>query len=171
MVITAAELPGPEWVYPCTVDELRERLAGFPAADLDGLRAVRLMASTRRNNSANGRYFFHQPRWEIDLYSQVCDLRFKLGFRGERAHLEDLLRVEVSYGMELFQVGASWFSQWDPERWRSFILNHVLAHEVGHHVYHFGRMKAGYVFKPRTRETEQFAEAYALRHSGRRPRA
>jgi hypothetical protein len=47
-------------VFPCTVDDLRERLAEFPSADLDGLNAVRLVPSTRRNIAANGRYLLLQ---------------------------------------------------------------------------------------------------------------
>lgn len=147
MVITAAELPGPEWVYPCTVDDLRKGLADFPSAHLEGLNAVRLVPSTRRNNSANGRYFYSQPSREIHLYSHVSDLQFKFAFHGQRPTLEDLLRVELSYGMALCQVSGSWVSQWQPEPWRTFVLDHVLAHEVGHHVYHFRRYLAGYVFQ------------------------
>jgi hypothetical protein len=166
IVLTAAELPGPQWVYPCTVDELRERLTDFPSADLEGLKAVRLIPSTRRNNSANGRYFFQTA--EIHLYSMGEGLEYKLRFRGHRGALEAALQVEVSYGMSLYPEGASWFARWEFGDWRAFILNHVLAHEVGHHVRDFRRMKAGYVFMPRTRESEQSAEAYALRLASQR---
>jgi hypothetical protein len=113
--------------------------------------------------------YFSRPSAKINVYSHASDLRFKLDFRGHRARLEDLLRVEVSYGLQLLPVAGSWVSAWRSDEWRTFVLDHVLAHEIGHHVFHYRRMLAGDEYKPRIRGSEQFAEDYALRHSVRRP--
>ena len=150
------------WVYPCTLEDLREQLLRLPLDDLRGLHAIGLAASTRRDHAANGRYCFG-PAPVIRLYSFPTDLRYKLPARTRSSEIECGLAVEQVYGLQVERVGSRYYLHWETSDLRRFILEHVLPHEVGHHVYHTRRREAGYVFRPGTAESEQFAEAYARR--------
>ena len=66
--------------------------------------------------------------------------------------------------MRLEQVGSRWLCRWRAEDMRRFVLEHVLLHEIGHHVYWKERARLGLVARLALAVREQFAEAYALRH-------
>ena len=157
-----APLPAGAGVYPCTVEDLRERLAHFPPADVEDLWAVGLVPSTRKDCSAHARYFY-PPKPSIYVYSYAASLRIKQPAHTTQSDVERGLAVELAYGMDVELHGARWYCQWQREALRRFIVEHVLPHEVGHHVYGQRRRRAGLEHRPRTRESEQFAEAYALR--------
>lgn len=148
----------PGWVYPCTVDDLRGRLADFDAADLSGLHAVGLVPATRKDHWADARYF-HGPPAVIHIYSLPVSLSFRMPPRVQRAWLET--STAASYGMRFQKQGSRWTCTWSPEDLRRFILDYVLAHEVGHHVYHLRRGGAAW----NRRVSEQFAHAYGVRHA------
>lgn len=150
------------WVYPCTLEDIRAQLSRLPPEDLRGLHAVGLVPSTRRDQPANARYCY-SPHPVIRLYSFLADLRYKLPARTRGGDIESGLAVELEYGLQVEQVGSRYTVRWEARHLRRFILEHVLPHEVGHHVYHTRRQVAGYVFRPGTVESEQFAEAYARR--------
>ena len=68
--------------------------------------------------------------------------------------------------MEISEAGSRCVTRWQAEALRRFIVEHVLAHEIGHHVHYRSRFLAGYIARPGRTEAEQFAEAYAVRHRG-----
>jgi hypothetical protein len=155
-------LPG--WVYPCTVEDIRHQLTTLPAEDLEGLGSVGLIPSTRKNCSANGRYWGGLPPTRISLYSYHESLRYKQPAGTRPGDLDWGLSVEREFGMHVEKVGSRWFCQWSAENLRLFILEHVLIHEVGHHVQHMQRRRAGLWSDPGRQVKEQFAEAYACRY-------
>lgn len=153
-------LPG--WVYPCTAEDLRAALRRIPEEHLAGLHAVGLAPSTRKDCSANARYYWY-PRPAIHLFSNPDDLRIKLPPHVKRSHIELYCSVELAFGMRPERIGSRWFCCWDAGDLRRFILRHVLLHEIGHHVQRMHRLTMGY--RPYAGEvvSEQFAEAYAIR--------
>ena len=153
------------WVYPCSLADVSDRLARLPIEDIAGLGAVGLFPETRKHNTrCNGTYFYGK-RPTIHLYSVPYSLQFKMPPSTKRKDIETYEWVELSYGMKFEQKGSRFFCQWSAADLRRFIVEHVLLHEVGHHVYHRWRQQLGYDYKPLTTESEQFAEAYALCHS------
>lgn len=163
IAITATPLQDETWVYPCTCDEIARALTHFSADDLAGIHAVRLRPATRKYMSANASYSW--DRSQIYIYSHLGNLEYKQPAGTKRHQLEAFRRVERLYGLQLLQREVRWITKWNAlDDLRRFILEHVLAHEVGHHVYHRQRHAAGYEHRPHTRESEQFAEAYADRH-------
>jgi len=92
-------------------------------------------------------------------------LTYKLPPFVKYKHIMDDLKVELQYGMQIEQIGSRWICKWTREKLRTFILDHVLLHEIGHHVYHERRSKQGHPYVPFTQASEQFAENYALRHT------
>jgi len=154
-------LPG--WVYPCTLADIQARLAKLPEADLESLWAVGLAPSTRKDCHVHARYIPGE-RPVIYIFSYVDTLVFKQPANVKRSEVESGLVVELMYGMEVECAGSRWLCRWNPENLRRFIVEHVLLHEVGHHVHYMQRARQGIQRPPTKRDTEQFAEAYALRH-------
>jgi hypothetical protein len=163
-------LPG--WVYPCTVDDIRHQLATLPVDDLDGLWAVYLFPSTRKACSANGRYYYRTERPTIHLLSYPESLTYKQPAGTRRGDMETGFMIERHFGLRMEKVGSRWYCRWSAEDLRLFALEHVLIHEVGHHVQCMQRQRQGIQPWPSRRVSEQFAEAYAcryLRERGVRP--
>ena len=151
------------WVYPCSLDDINHRLARLPAEDTAGLWAVGLVPSTRNNCKANARYAFGE-RPTIRIYSYPDTLQFKLLPHTKRGDIERGLSTESEYGMKVERQGSRFLCTWAAANLRIFIVEHVLLHEVGHHVYHRRRQRQGYPYRPCKTESEQFAETYALHH-------
>ncbi len=51
--------------------------------------------------------------------------------------------VEMEYGMKIELVGSRWLCRWEAEDLRRYSLEHVLQHEVGHHVHAMQRQRQG----------------------------
>jgi hypothetical protein len=153
-------LPG--WMYPCTLDQIREQLARVPAADLVGLSAVGLVPATRKDCSA---YAYHH--WDgmsvIHICSQPESLSWKLYPHAKWGHIEHYFAVELGFGMEVERTGSRWRVRWHSEDLRRYILEHVLLHEIGHHVQKMQRLSEGLRSRLPVVVREQFAEAYAWR--------
>ncbi len=158
-------LPG-GWVYPCSLEDIRDRLAHLPEADLAGLWAVGLAAATRRDCRANGRYRLGEKP-TIRLYSYPATYTYRQPPHTKRADIDEGLAIEREFGMCVEQVGGRYVCRWEAAGLKRFTLEHVLLHEVGHHVYHWRRRQQGHEFRPSRRESEQLAESYALRHAHR----
>jgi hypothetical protein len=125
----------PGWVYPCTVEEIEQQLLTFPPEDLAGLAAICLVPAILKELKAwgvNGRY--HRSRASICLFGCPDSFSYKFPKGWKRHHVEPDLVVERSFGMRVEQIGRRWFCRWDREDWRRFVLEHVLPHEIGHHV-------------------------------------
>ncbi|MDQ2686240.1 MAG: SMP-30/gluconolactonase/LRE family protein [Armatimonadota bacterium] len=80
-----------------------------------------------------------------------------------RGDIEHFWVVELSYGMQITQEGSRWVCQWEAEALRRFTVEHVLLHEIGHHVCFRQRRQEGFQGPLRHIPSEQFAEDYALR--------
>jgi hypothetical protein len=154
-------LPG--WDYPCTVDDIREQLTRLPAEDLEGLLAVALVPSTRKDHSASGRYYVHDYP-TIHLLSYPEPLSYKQPAGTRQGDMEAGCVIERHFGMRVEKVGSRWYCRWSAEDLRRFTLEHVLIHEVGHHVQDMERERTGLKPWPSRRVSEQFAEAYACRY-------
>ncbi len=152
----------PGWVYPCTVEDIRCGLSRLPAEDLDGIWAVGLVPSTRDNGVAYAMYHPGcKPMIRIPAWRDSFALRHWAGTRRSELYAEH--GVELAYGMSLEQVGNRWVSRWEYEDLRRYLVEHVLPHEVGHHVCHTQRIREGLEPCPGAVACEQFAEDYALR--------
>ena len=153
----------PGWVYPCSLQDIRMRLAELPPADVDDLWAVGLAPSTWRDSAANARYLWGEKP-VICVYSYPGTLCYRQPPHLDLKDVRRWLWVEVEYGMQVHRQGSRTVCSWDEQNLRHFILDHVLAHEIGHHVFRKQRIRVGLAQDVKRSVSEQFAEAYALRH-------
>lgn len=151
-------LPG--WIYPCTLEDIKTKLETVPPNDLKNLYAIGLQASTKKDNSANGRYIY-TDKPTIYLYSFHDDFQYRLPTNTKRKDLLLGFEVEMKYGMTILGDDSKFTLNWTPDQLRNFILNHVLLHEIGHHVYFENRLKKGFKSNVNRADSEQFAEHYA----------
>jgi hypothetical protein len=152
--------------YPCTVEDIRRQLALVPEYDLEGLWAVGLspLIAAKANSYATY-YRWHRPMRKpvILLYSikEAGGITFPMRFNP--GHIEQRFRVERRYGMEMERKGNRVLCRWPAENGRRFLAEHVLLHEIGHHVQYQQRWRAGLRRWLPVQDKEQFAEDYALR--------
>jgi hypothetical protein len=149
-------LPG--WVYPCTVRDICQQLLRLPAEDLEGLWAVGLVPATRKNC---GSYAYHRgdKRSVIHICSEPESLEFKVYANGINR-----FAVEIAYGMRVARRGNRWYCKWQAQDLRSYIIEQVLLHEVGHHIQYWQGEHKTRLSEP---VREQFADAYAYRQRRR----
>jgi hypothetical protein len=142
VVIADALLPG--WQHPCTAADLEHVLGELPAAWTARLTSVRLT---------------YHPEW--DAHARTDRARIEISYVVDRAlHAPSEVIVEspeeVQFGARTEGRGNDRCFAWpDHETLRTYILRHVLIHELGHHVAPAGMS--------RDRE-EDWAEAFAFRY-------
>ena len=157
------ERPCPDGhIYPCSLEDMKRQLSLLPAEDLTGLWAAGLVPSTRKDGESDGRYYF-VPRPVIHLFSYPESLHFKLRAGTRPSEIERGLAVQLKYGMEIKREGSRYTCVWTTASLRRFLLEHVLLHEVGHHVFFLRRKQQGYPYTPCIAGAEPFAENYAVR--------
>ncbi|MBM3496983.1 MAG: hypothetical protein FJX72_22070 [Armatimonadetes bacterium] len=151
------------WVYPCTVADLRERVAALDSEHVSGLWAVGLVPATRRHNSAYARYVCGE-RPVIEAFSCLEPLCWRQPAHTRLSDVRRLLAPELRYGMVAEPVGTRIECRWTPENLRKFVLEVALLHEIGHHVYHRERERCGLPCHSSHADMEQRAEAFAERY-------
>ena len=161
------ERPLPDgWVYPCTAGDIRQQLTLVPEQDLEGLWAVGLAVPEREDRRYHGTYWYWSWRTKtpvIHLYAWRSSLSFRTRRRYSVGEVEQRFGVELSYGMRVEGVGSRLLCRWEPECLRRYVAEHVLLHEIGHHVQRRQRRRAGLTSFPGHTASEQFADDYALR--------
>lgn len=150
------------WIYPCSLEDIQSYLARLPEPDIEGLWAIGLVPATRKDGEVDGRYYFgKQPT--IHIFSYPETLRFKLRAHTKPGEVENSFIVQSQYGMAVERLGSRYVCVWSADDLRRFVVEHVLLHEVGHHVYFWRRQQQGHAYRPNLAGAEQFAEDYALR--------
>lgn len=148
-------------LYPCTHIGIKEILSRLPAEDVAGLVSIGLVHG-KQKDSANARYFF-EPEPKIEIYSYPDSLSYRIGRRHSKPELERYYGVELSFGMSLLNRDGVWNAYWNQEDLERFVLQHVLLHEVGHHVYRWQVLSSWNRHKPNRDASERYAEDYARR--------
>jgi len=152
--------------YPCTVEDIRRTLARVPEYDLEGLWAIGMASLERRDDNYYGTYYrWFRPMRKpvILLHSARGTQQFPLRYRSDPGYIERWFKVEREFGMEIRKVGGQTICAWPDECYRQYIVEHVLLHEIGHHVEYQQRWRAGFRRWLPSRLNEQFAEDYAIR--------
>jgi len=158
--------PGGADRYPCTVEDIRGQLARVPEYEIEGLWAIGLFPQPRGRARAYGTYY----RWFPPIGKPVILIHpaqdpwtFTLRRHGSAGYTKDHRAVERRYGLQTERSGSSVVCHWPADGGRRFVVQHVLLHEIGHHVQYQERWRAGLTPGLPAHIMEQFAEDYALR--------
>lgn len=158
--------PGSDHHYPCAIEDLRRQLARVPEYDLEGLWAIGLAPADRSHRYHYATCF----RWKwrigkpvIEIYSTKGASQFMLRGRIDSGSIQRRLRVELRFGLEVERCGSYVLCRWPAEAERRYIIEHVLLHEIGHHVLDQQRWRARLRYHFPDHAHEQFADDYALR--------
>jgi len=132
-------------VHPCTIAQVKQKLAALPAEDLLGIRRIRLSAAKMEMVDA----MYHEGT--ITIYAVPESFKFSYPCHPGDSFISESTR----WGARWQRLGGEWYCYWDKERYGRYILDHVLLHEIGHHQDDFHRRRTG-------EGIEKFAERYAL---------
>jgi hypothetical protein len=141
-VIADALLPG--WQYPCAAADLERVLGELPHAWTARLTSVRLT---------------YHPEW--DAHARTDRSRIEISYVVDKTlHAPGEVIVEtpeeVQFGARVEGRGNGRCFAWpDRDTLRTYILRHVLIHELGHHVAPAGLTRD---------QEEDWAEAFAFRY-------
>jgi hypothetical protein len=150
------------YVYPCSLDDIRQALASLPEGDLLGLHSVGLTMPVRPHRNANAVYF-NEPVPRIAVCAYPDSLEIPMPRRLTLVAATRAFADELRHGMKLERREGRVFAVWNAKNLRGFILGHVLPHEVGHHVFrHILRRRLQPGWRDAA-ESEKFAEHYARR--------
>lgn len=147
-----ARRPSPGRHHPASAADVRAALATFGAEAYYGLESVELVPAPR----AGARLVFGAlvGPGQIRMYDQPPP-PWRLPFALSKRERKELLEA----GADLGEAGLV---SWPADSLKRFMLGHVLAHELGHHVLQHERRLRG-ERAARTREHEARAELVAAR--------
>ena len=155
--IVIADNPSRDFVFPATADQLVQRLRQLPAKDTAGITHLWL----RRTPTPNvgdpptfGEFICGSGVRLIVIYAWPKDLTLDLG---KRRPSRSTLHQYERWTTDLRFRAGTWWLTWTPEQLRSWCLDHLLLHEVGHHLDWYRRHWS----PPRSREIEAAADSYA----------
>ncbi len=147
--------PGAGYRHVVTADEVRERLAVFPACLLERLGVVQLSRMTRKKRTLP----CYGMQWGSSLY--LYPIEESLVERFSRAPLAAERREAEMYGGRWEESAAGgWCLVWTSDTIRDFYLNNILIHELGHLIDDRNR---SYI------DRERFADWFAIRYGYKSP--
>lgn len=133
------------FMYPCNVSDIKKILSELPTEHLSGIKRIRL--SAQKMTSADASYC----DGTISIYAVPKDLKFIYSEKPP----DSILREYGRFGARWEMLGNNWYCYWKSEGYKKYILEHVLIHEIGHHIDDYLSMRRSY-------GKEKFAEQYAL---------
>ncbi|WPH23473.1 hypothetical protein [Variovorax paradoxus] len=149
--------PSRDYVFPVSVEEAAAALERLPAQHREGITHIWLRGRTRHQagpDASLAEFICGSGVRVVVLYAWPADGVLTLGRRqpprGEIAHF-------IRFGGVLRQTRGSWTISFEMAGLRRFYLEHLLCHEVGHHVDWFTRFWS----KANAKKVEAAADQYA----------
>ena len=147
--------PGPTFLHPVTVQEIRERLSLLPRSILDKVEVVQLSRMTRKLQL----FPCYGMQWGASVYLYPI----------EESLVETYVRpptpqqqIEARmFGGVWSDTGGEWTLTWTIAALKDFYLNNVLIHEIGHVLD---------TRNTRTEDRERYANWFAIEYGYRASR-
>lgn len=157
--------PSRDFFFPIGVEDVRRELARLPRAEWSGITHVWFRRFKKSEYEAGelplAEFCCGSGVRLITLYPWPRSLEWNHGEKNPNATLR---RVLARHGAELSVRGGEWISSWDEPGLRGFYVEHLLLHEVGHHVDWYSRNWS----KANRRVLESAANQYAFSRTTRR---
>lgn len=150
--------PSRDFFFPVSEQDVRNELARLPRADWSGITHI-WFRRFKKSEYDTGEF----PLAEfscgsgvrlITLYPWPRTLIWEHGAKKPSARLQAIL---AQYHAELACGNCGWFSRWDEAFLRNFYVEHLLFHEIGHHVDSYGRRWSKANRSPREEAADQYA--------------
>lgn len=123
----------PEFVRPCSVDDVMEFLRNIPPEFLAGLNGIYLLGGTAKQRRGavlpDGCYDFKAYK----IYLAACPKNDLVQFWSTLPPPHCLHEIK-SAGVQIARVKGGWEIRYDETTLRRYTLESVLLHEIGHHV-------------------------------------
>ena len=148
--------PGTGYRHVVTPDEIRQRLAEFPARVTEFLDVIQLSRMTRKKQS----FPCYGLQWGTALY--LYPIEEELVEYYCRPPLPAQYNEARMFGGRWVQNGDDWRLIWTEAAIKDFYLNNILIHELGHLL---DDRNSSYI------DRERFAEWFAIEHGYKRSNA
>jgi hypothetical protein len=154
--------PSRDFFFPVSVEDVRQVLAQLPAVCRDSLTHVWFRRVKKTDWEARRKplaaFIAGSGVRLVVLYAWPRDLLFRFG---AKKPARKKLREFARWGPELIRDGGEWCLRWTEDSLRLFYLQHLVLHEIGHHVDLF----AGRWSKADAKQAEDRADQYAVEWS------
>lgn len=156
--ILIEENPSREFIFPVSGEEVLTHLKAFPPEDVEGITHIWLRRAKKEEfeygKTPLAEFICGSGVRVVVLYPWKKDLTLCFGEKKPSARW---LRLYERWETELFYKKEKWYLRWTIEALKSFYLDHLLAHEIGHHVDWYVRHWS----KANQKQTEEVADQYA----------
>ena len=150
--------PSRDFFFPISADEAREALKALPEQDYGGITHIwcrRLnWTDYRRNDQSMAEFICGSGVRVIVLYPWHKSMVMTWQRKPSNRFVKDLRRL----GIEIRPAGKGWKARPTLAQLRSFYVQYLLYHEVGHHVDWYNRHWS----KANGKVLEEFADQYAF---------
>lgn len=151
------EPPGPGYVHPVSVKEVRERIALLPAQVTRGLEVVQFSRMTRKR----ALFPCYGMQWGSAVYLYPIEDTYEEAYATPPTPQQ---KIDARmYGGVWVYERPYWILRWTKDTIRDFYLNSVLIHEIGHI-----NDDRNHRSKDRERYADWFAIEYGYRTSRKR---
>lgn len=156
--ILLEENPSKGFVFPISGQEVLRHLRTYPSEAIEGITHIWLRRAKKTEFESGtlpmAEFICGSGVRVIVLYPWAKDLT--LWFGTKKPNAKDLHHY-ARWTEDLICKRSQWYLRWTPEALKRFYLDHLLAHEIGHHVDWYARHWS----KANQKQREEFAEQYA----------
>lgn len=157
--------PSRDFFFPIGSSEILRELAHLPRRDWRGITHIWFRRFKKTEYEANelplAEFSCGSGVRLITLYPWPRRLEWCHGYKKPPAAMR---RVLDRYDAELMIRDGEWVSRWEESRLKDFYLEHLLFHEIGHHVDRYSRHWS----KANRRILEEAADQYAFSKTTKR---
>lgn len=147
--------PGPGYVHPVTVSEIRERLALLPKHVVEKIEVIQLSRMTRKRKL----FPCYGMQWGSTVYLYPIEESLVESYSATPTPQQ---QIEAKmFGGKWSCHNKEWRLTWTRDTLRDFYLNNVLIHEIGHVIDNRNS---------RNNDRERFANWFAIEHGYRASR-
>jgi hypothetical protein len=150
--------PSREFIFPVSAIDLSQALKTLPASHQQDITHIWLRRSpnqARRSPSPLAEFVCGSGVRAIIIYSWRSD---GLRYLGRNKPQTKKLAPYVSFGGSVICQKGQWYIHFEASQLKRFYIEHLLCHEVGHHVDWYNRQWS----HANSRKQEEFADQYAI---------
>jgi hypothetical protein len=150
--------PSKGFVFPVSGQEVIEHLHKFPTEDVEKITHVWLRRAKQKELESGelpfAEFICGSGVRVIVLYPWTKDLTLCFG---KKKPTGKKLRSYAHWTQDLFYKNEQWYLRWTIPALKSFYLDNLVAHEIGHHVDWYSRHWS----KANRKQVEEVADQYA----------